>query len=75
MGIEGQLRSQCSKEYYWYTRVADVSNRYEDLEWVVLVRFPNTAFYVSLYFCLTFFSVTWREGQKLLLTAQKERTS
>jgi hypothetical protein len=63
------MRATYSKKDYWYTRVADVGDRYEYLKWVVLIRFPDTALYVSLYSRLTFFSVTETRGQKKLLTA------
>ena len=63
------MRPQYPKKYYWYTRVADVGDRYEYLKRVLLIRFPNTALYVSLYSCLTFLSVTETRGQKKLLTA------
>ena len=63
--LEGEL---------WYTRVANVSHRYENLEGVMLVRFPNTALHVSLYFCFTLLSVTEIGGQKCLLMAYQGLT-
>ena len=41
-----------------YIRVADVSDRDENLKGIVFIRFPDTTFYISLYFCFAFLSVT-----------------